>query len=86
MASPSKRFDENGVLVERAVETNRWRIAPDGTELVDKESVEAQQDRPYKEPEQPRNWTATKAVASGDVENKTVKKSATKTTKASKKA
>lgn len=34
--SPSQRW-ENGVLVERAIETNRWKILPDGT-LVDEEA------------------------------------------------
>lgn len=28
--SPSQKWD-NGVLVERAIETNRWKILPDGT-------------------------------------------------------
>lgn len=28
--SPSQRW-ENGVMVERAIETNRWKVLPDGT-------------------------------------------------------
>lgn len=28
--SPSEKW-ENGVMVERAIETNRWKILPDGT-------------------------------------------------------
>lgn len=28
--SPSQKW-ENGVLVERAIETNRWKVNPDGT-------------------------------------------------------
>jgi len=28
--SPSHKW-ENGVIVERAVETNRWKVLPDGT-------------------------------------------------------
>ncbi len=34
--SPSQRW-ENGVLVERAIETNRWKTLPDGTP-VDEEA------------------------------------------------
>lgn len=30
--SPSQKW-ENGVLVERAIETNRWKILPDGTKV-----------------------------------------------------
>lgn len=37
--SPSHRW-ENGVLAERAIETNRWKIMPDGTavEVTDEEA------------------------------------------------
>lgn len=78
MASPSKRF-EDGVLVERAIETSHWRVAPDGSELAEKETVEAQQNRPYKKP------VPTKMMTADTTENKAAKSSATKTTKASKK-
>jgi hypothetical protein len=37
--SPSQRW-ENGVMVERAIETNRWKILPDGT-AVEGEEAEA---------------------------------------------
>jgi hypothetical protein len=37
--SPSQRW-ENGVLKERAIETNRWKILPDGT-AVETEETEA---------------------------------------------
>lgn len=30
--SPSQKW-EDGVLVERAIETNRWKILPDGTKV-----------------------------------------------------
>jgi hypothetical protein len=36
--SPSQRW-ENGVMVERAIETNRWKILPDGT-AVESEDAE----------------------------------------------
>lgn len=37
--SPSHRW-ENGVLAERAIETNRWKILPDGSavEVTDEEA------------------------------------------------
>lgn len=55
--SPSERW-ENGVLVERAIETNRWKILPDGT------AVETDE-----EPEKP----ARKAVSATKAENKATK-------------
>jgi hypothetical protein len=58
--SPSQRW-ENGVMVERAIETNRWKILPDGTEVGESEEE-----------------TVTKAVASKDAENKSVKRAAKK--------
>jgi hypothetical protein len=58
--SPSQRW-ENGVLVERAIETNRWKILPDGTPVGEEETE-----------------TTTKAVASKDAENKSVKAAAKK--------
>lgn len=39
--SPSEKW-ENGVLVERNIETNRWKILPDGS-LVDAEEGEAEE-------------------------------------------
>lgn len=77
MASPSKRF-EDGVLVERAIETNRWRVLPDGTETGEADEVEPKATRPYKAP------VPTKMMSGDTTENKAVK--AAKTTKASKKA
>ncbi len=62
---PSKRFDENGVLVERAISTD---VAGDPDE------VEAKADRPYKAPEQKFNVTG-KAVTSSSAENKAAKAS-----------
>lgn len=73
---PSEKW-EDGKLVERAIETNRWRVLPDGTEVGEKESVESQETRPYKEPEQKFDVKG-KAVRSSTTENKAVK--ATKTT------
>lgn len=35
--SPSERW-ENGVLVERAIETNRWKVLPDGTPVGEEEA------------------------------------------------
>mgnify|MGYP006159870187 CR=1 FL=1 len=32
--SPSEKW-EDGVLVERAIETNRWKVNPDGTPVED---------------------------------------------------
>lgn len=42
--SPSQKW-ENGVLVERAIETNRWKVLPDGT-LVGEEETEAKAVKP----------------------------------------
>ena len=36
--SPSEKW-ENGVLVERAIETNRWKILPDGTTVGEEEET-----------------------------------------------
>lgn len=68
--SPSRQFDENGVLVQRAIATD---VAGDPDE------VEAKADQPYKAPEQKFNVTG-KAVTSTSAENK-----AAKASKASKK-
>lgn len=35
--SPSHKW-ENGVLVERAIETNRWKILPDGSPVEGEEA------------------------------------------------
>ena len=35
--SPSHKW-ENGVLVERAIETNRWKVLPDGTPVGGEEA------------------------------------------------
>lgn len=72
--SPSQTW-ENGVLVTRNTETNRWRILPDGTEVGETEEAEATATRDYKAPVPTKQMTADKA------ENK-----AAKTTKASKKS
>jgi hypothetical protein len=34
--SPSEKW-EDGVLVERAIETNRWKVNPDGTAVGEEE-------------------------------------------------
>lgn len=44
--SPSQKW-ENGVLVERAIETNRWKILPDGT-AVEVDDAEAKAVSPTK--------------------------------------
>lgn len=71
--SPSQTW-ENGVLVTRNAETNRWRVLPDGTEVGEAEEVEAKATRDYKAPVPTKQMTADKA------ENK-----AAKATKAAKK-
>lgn len=38
--SPSEKW-ENGVLVERAIETNRWKTLPDGTLVGEEEKKPA---------------------------------------------
>lgn len=73
MASASKRFDENGVLVERAIST---------PVEVETEVVEDLTQRPYKEPDRStmadryaaraKATSRTKAVDSDDTENKAV--------------
>lgn len=60
--SPSHKW-ENGVLTERAVETNRWKVLPDGTP-VDSETTD---EKPVK-----------KAVTASKAENKSVKADETK--------
>lgn len=35
MANSASHRWEDGVLVERAIETNRWKILPDGTAVED---------------------------------------------------
>jgi hypothetical protein len=72
--SPSQKW-ENGVMVERAIETNRWRVLPDGTEVGEDEEVEATATKPYKAP------VPTKMVAAAEVEDKAVKASARTTKK-----
>jgi hypothetical protein len=52
--SPSEKW-EDGVLVERAIETNRWKVNPDGSAAGEEETA------------------TTKAVASKDAENKSIK-------------
>jgi hypothetical protein len=77
--SPSKKW-EDGRLVERAVETNRWRVLPDGTETGEVEEVEPKATRPYKAP------VPTKQMSAAEVEDKAAKKTATKSTRSTKKA
>jgi hypothetical protein len=72
--SPSQKW-EDGRLVERAVETNRWRILPDGTEVGETEEVEAKATQDYKAP------VPTKQMSAEDAENKSVR--ARRTTKKS---
>jgi hypothetical protein len=38
--SPSEKW-ENGVMVERAIETNRWKTLPDGTPVGDEAEAKA---------------------------------------------
>jgi hypothetical protein len=38
--SPSQRW-ENGVMVERAIETNRWKVLPDGTAVEEEAEAKA---------------------------------------------
>jgi hypothetical protein len=61
--SPSQRW-ENGVLVERAIETNRWAVLPDGTPVGDTAEEEAE--------------VGTKAVVPAEAEDKSVKRAAKK--------
>lgn len=67
MAQAASQKWENGVLVERAIETNRHRVLPDGTEVGEKEEVEATTAKPYKIP------VPTKQKAVQSAENKAVK-------------
>ena len=71
--SPSQKW-ENGVMVSRAAETNRWRVLPDGTEVGEADEVEPKATRDYKTP------VPTKMVSADSTENKAVsaKKSAKK--------
>lgn len=71
---PSQKW-EDGVMVERAIETNRWRVRPDGTEVAETEEVEAKATQDYKAP------VATKMQSADTTENKATK--ASKTTKKS---
>lgn len=73
MAQRPSQTWENGVLVERATETNRWRVLPDGTEVGETEEAEAKATQDYKAP------VATKQMTAAKAENKTAK--ATKATK-----
>lgn len=66
--SPSKRW-ENGVLVERCIETARSRVLPDGTIICDKATVPATTNKRYRTPVPTRQ----KAIQAS--ENKAVKKS-----------
>ena len=74
--SPSEKW-ENGVMVSRAAETNRWRVQPDGTEVGEVDEVEPKATRPYKTP------VPTKMV--GAAENKAVSTASTTTKSRSKK-
>lgn len=38
--SPSEKW-EKGVLVERAIETNRWKVLPDGTPVEEEAEAKA---------------------------------------------
>ena len=71
---PSQKW-EDGRLVERAIETNRWRVLPDGTEVGETEEAEAKATRDYKAP------VPTKMMSADTAENKATK--ASKTTKKS---
>lgn len=65
--SPSETW-ENGVLVARAAETNRWKILPDGTMVG--EDAAAVEPEPVK--------ATKKAVSSAKAENKSVEPADTK--------
>lgn len=73
---------ENGVLVERAIETNRWRVLPDGTEVAEKEEVEAAATQPYKTPvptkQKAEEAAKAKAIEASETEDKSVKRAAKK--------
>lgn len=60
--SPSERW-ENGKMVERAIETNRWKVQADGT-VVDTATEEEE--------------TEAKAVSKTKAQNKSVKQAAEK--------
>lgn len=56
--SPSQRW-EDGVMVERAIETNRWKIGADGEPIETEEETTTKRSR--------------KAVSSAKTENKSAK-------------
>lgn len=70
--SPSQHW-ENGRMVSRGIETNRWRILSDGTKVADAEDVEATTAKPYKAPTPTKG---AKAVTSAAAENKSVSRRA----------
>jgi hypothetical protein len=76
--SPSQKW-ENGVMVSRAAETNRWRVLPDGSEVGEVEEVEPKATRDYKAP------VPTKMVADDSAENKAVSSRSTSTKSRAKK-
>lgn len=62
--SPSQKW-KDGVLVERAIETNRWKVKPDGS--------------PVGEEAEPKEKSVdTKAVVPVQAENKGMRSGATK--------
>lgn len=61
-------------MVERAKETNRWRILPDGTEVAEEQDF-TPRPRTYKTPVPTTHSPEDrKQVASASTENKAVKK------------
>lgn len=70
MAHAASQKWENGVLVERAIETNRHRILPDGTEIGEKEEITPTAAKPYKTPTPTKSAANRKAIQSS--ENKAV--------------
>lgn len=63
--SPSQKW-ENGVLVERAIESNRWKIHADGSPVEDGTEAE------------PEMKTKAKAVKPAAAENKSIKQASKK--------
>lgn len=70
MAHAASQTWENGVMVERAKETNRWRVLPDGTKLAEEEDFTPPA-RTYKTPV-PSRFGPTGEKAVQTAENKAV--------------
>jgi hypothetical protein len=75
--SPSQQW-EDGRMVSRAIETNRHRVLPDGTEVGEKDEIEATTAKPYKVPTATKSAANRKAMESDQAENKAVARSSRK--------